>query len=46
MSKAKQKLQEAKEVLHDVRVIVYDLLDEPMTDAQKKKVLELVRLLK
>ena len=45
-SKVKKKLREARHVVNKAKHIVYELLDEPMSDQQKEKVLELFRLLK
>ena len=45
-SVVKKKIVEAKEVIEKAKYIVYDLLNEPMEEKQKEKVLELFRLLK
>ena len=42
----KELLKDAKEVVTEAKWLVYKLLDEPMTDKQKEKILKLFRLLK
>ena len=42
----KELLKDAKNVVREAKELVYDLLDEPMTEKQKEKILKLFRLLK
>ncbi len=42
----KELLKEAKGITRKAKELVYELLDEPMTDKQKEKILKLFRLLK
>jgi len=46
MAQVKQKIIEAKEIVYQAKLIAYELLDAPMDDKSKEKVLELFRLLK
>ena len=45
-TRVKELLQEAKSVVREAKELVYDLLDEPMTEKQKQMILKLFRLLK
>ena len=42
----KSKIKEAHTLIYKAKKIVLDLLDMPMSDAEKTKILELYRLLK
>jgi len=46
MTLVQQKINEGKELVYQAKEIVYELLNTPMDDESKEKVLQLFRLLR